>query len=1050
MAERENPNGPDTGGPQPSGTDGGSDEGLIQTFLIADIRGYTRFSQDNGDEVAGRLASRFAEVTTEVIGARGGTVLELRGDEALCIFPTTRRALRAAIDLQTRYVEETETDPTLPLPVGVGIDTGEAVPVAGGFRGRALNLAARLCGVARAGEILATREAVHMAGRMDGVHVEDRGLSSFKNIDEPVGVIRVTKEGEDPARWFAERFPPQLTPARQGSNRRKLAVVATVVVVALVAAIVPITIALRDAGPGQRIAGDALGIVDLDSGRLTGSVALESRPGEVAIGEGGVWVTLPDRGEVVEIDSETRNIRDAIPVGADPSGIAIGAGSVWVSNSESSTVSRISLDTNRVVQTIPSPGGPSGIAVGQGGVWVANSINDSVSHIDPETGKVVAIIGVGDQPVDLVLDEQGLWVANAASGNVTLVDPDSDKAALSVDVGNGPHAIAAGLDGIWVSDLLDGTVTRIDPEKKAVSQTVDIGGAPSALAVGSDFVVVSDGSPGSVFTIDPVSSSVTKIPLGSRAGGLALEDRTAWVGVRGPEVAHRGGTLTVVAPSGVLDSIDPALAYNGLSWSILALGYDGLVGVRRVGGLDGGTLVPNLALSIPAPTEGGRTYTFQLREGIRYSNGDPIEPEDFQRAIERVLAIDSAGASYYSGIVGADQCTPGDRCHLSRGIVADDTRATVTFHLVEPDPNFIYGLGLLFASPVPAGTPDTSEAIAPIPTTGPYSIEPNTDHDELVLVRNRYFVTWSARPEGFPDRIVWRFLDQDRQVGEVLSGRADLAYQLTDRVPELATSHAGQVHLAPQSGIFYMGLNTQTPPFDDVRVRRALNFAVDRGTIAALFEGRGSPTCQILPSGFPGYVPYCPYTRDPGRTWTAPDLAEARELIARSGTAGSRVVVWASPDTFPIFPVAAVSRYFVDLLNELGYDAVLKVVPKAEFVSRVFSSSQGVPMASAGWSSDYTAESGYLPPLVTCGSPFNIAQFCDRGIERRMEEALRLQLTDPLAAHELWSSTEHQIVDLAPIVPLVDRLWVVFVSERLGNYQFNPQWGPLIDQMWVR
>ena len=114
------------------------------------------------------------------------------------------------------------------------------------------------------------------------------------------------------------------------------------------------------------------------------------------------------------------------------------------------------------------------------------------------------------------------------------------------------------------------------------------------------------------------------------------------------------------------DSIDPALAYSGLSWSILALGYDGLVGVRRVGGLDGGTLVPGLALSIPEPTDGGRTYTFQLREGIRFSNGDPVEPEDFQRAIERVFATTSDGASYYSGIVEADRCTSGAPCDLSR------------------------------------------------------------------------------------------------------------------------------------------------------------------------------------------------------------------------------------------------------------------------------------------------------------------------------------------------------------------------------------------------
>ena len=477
-------------------------KGLIQTFLIADIRGYTRFSQDHGDEAAGRLAARFAEVTTEVIEARGGAVLELRGDEALSsprpaeLSPDGRRS---TYRLATFRGDRERSDTAV---AGRRRDRhGEAVPVAGGFRGRALNLAARLCGVARAGEILATREAVHMAGRMDGIHVEDRGLSSFKNIAEPVSVMRITGEGDDPARWFAERFPARSARKRRGSSRRKLAVIATVVVVALVAAIVPIV--LRNAGPMEQIAGDALGIVDIDSGRIMGSVPLESRPGEVAIGDGVVWVTLPDRGEVVEIDSETRSIRDAIPVGADPSGIAIGAGSVWVSNSGSSNISRISLDTRREVQRIPSPGGPSGIAVGQGGVWVANSINDSVSHIDPETGDVLAVIGVGDQPVDLVLDEQGLWVANAASGNVTLIDPDSDKAALSIDVGNGPHAIAAGLDGIWVSDFLDGTVTGSIRRRKASPDGL-ISEGPRA---GSPWGPTSSSCP-----MDPTAPSQRSIP----------------------------------------------------------------------------------------------------------------------------------------------------------------------------------------------------------------------------------------------------------------------------------------------------------------------------------------------------------------------------------------------------------------------------------------------------------------------------------------------------------------------------------------------------------
>ena len=96
--------------------------------------------------------------------------------------------------------------------------------------------------------------------------------------------------------------------------------------------------------------------------------------------------------------------------------------------------------------------------------------------------------------------------------------------------------------------------------------------------------------------------------------------------------------------SGWLDSLDPALAYSALTWNILSLTNDGLVGFHRVGGLEGTTLVPDLARSLPDPTDGGPTYTFQLRQGLRYSTGEPVRPEDFRRAIERVFAnLDSGG-----------------------------------------------------------------------------------------------------------------------------------------------------------------------------------------------------------------------------------------------------------------------------------------------------------------------------------------------------------------------------------------------------------------------
>ena len=154
----------------------------IRTFLIADVRGYTLFTQERGDEAAAKLAAKFADIAREVIEGRGGTLLELRGDEALCVFSSTREAIRAAVDLQQRFVEETLEQPELPLTVGIGLDAGEAVAVQGGYRGGALNLAARLCGQARAGEILASREVTHLARRLDGIRYEDRGPLTFKGI----------------------------------------------------------------------------------------------------------------------------------------------------------------------------------------------------------------------------------------------------------------------------------------------------------------------------------------------------------------------------------------------------------------------------------------------------------------------------------------------------------------------------------------------------------------------------------------------------------------------------------------------------------------------------------------------------------------------------------------------------------------------------------------------------------------------------------------------------------------------------------------------------
>lgn len=175
----------------------------IRVFLIADIRGYTMFTQEHGDEAGARLAKEFAAQVRDGVESRGGKLVELRGDEALVAFGSAREAIQAAVALQRSFVEQALQTPELPLFVGIGLDVGEAVEVEEGFRGGALNLAARLCSMAGPGEILATREIVHLARVVDGLDYSTRGEAKVKGMPDPVPVYKIAPIEDDPAELIA-------------------------------------------------------------------------------------------------------------------------------------------------------------------------------------------------------------------------------------------------------------------------------------------------------------------------------------------------------------------------------------------------------------------------------------------------------------------------------------------------------------------------------------------------------------------------------------------------------------------------------------------------------------------------------------------------------------------------------------------------------------------------------------------------------------------------------------------------------------------------------
>jgi peptide/nickel transport system substrate-binding protein len=244
-----------------------------------------------------------------------------------------------------------------------------------------------------------------------------------------------------------------------------------------------------------------------------------------------------------------------------------------------------------------------------------------------------------------------------------------------------------------------------------------------------------------------------------------------------------------------------------------------------------------------------------------------------------------------------------------------------------------------------------------------------------------------------------------------------------------------------------MFLNVRTAPFDDVRVRRALNLAADRKRLAALFGGpvTAEPACQLLPATLPGYSTRCPFTRspNPAGTWSAPDLPAARRLIAASGTGGASVRVWA--DTTKV----RVGRYFADLLHRLGYRTSLRVLPVGfDYYDAVGDPRTRAQIGWFGWLADYPTPTSFFDPVFSCPrSPDELypSQLCDRTLDRDVRQALRAGGT--AAA---WLPAERRLTQLAPAVPFATRRKVVVSSDRTGNVEQHPMWGTLLERAWVR
>jgi YVTN family beta-propeller protein len=685
--------------------------------------------------------------------------------------------------------------------------------------------------------------------------------------------------------------------------------------VALLAASVLVAVNLSRSSKGVvRVTANSVAAIDPRSDRVVGAAQVGSGPGPIAFGLGSLWVGNVDDQTVTRVDPGTLQPVKAIPVANTPTGIAVGGGSVWVatstldpfvvSTSRAASVSRIDPEFNTIASTdqldVAAPG-PVSVAAQRNGVWVAPWAG-VLTRFDPTSGRTVQRLDPHSTPGAIATGDGALWIADDVGKNVIRLDPNGGM--TSTAVGNGPSGVAVSPDGVWVTDSLDDTLERIDPDTLAVTNTIPVGHSPAGVAVGAGSVWVANSGDGTVSRIDPGTERViATITLGGSPTAVTVADRRVWVTVDArlatPSVGGAGsGTLRIDTLS-ELGPLDPALVGTYVGLEVLQATCAKLVNFPDRPGSAAFVPTPEVAASLPAVSADGRTYTFTIRPGFRFSppSNQPVTAQTFKDTIERTLnpKTKSIYVIDFTDIVGAGAYVAGKAHHIS-GVVARGR--TLTIRLVAPNPDLLARLGEPPMCAVPSDTPIDAQGVNGIPMAGPYYIASYGPRQGVVLAPNPDY--HGSRPRHFARIEVSVGISIARAIAAVTSGRADnvtlgsdanlsppqLAAE-TSRLaarygPASAAAKAGtqQYFVNPRNELVYFAFNTHRPLFADARMRQAVSYAIDRRALAALEPPYPlHPTDHYLPADMPGYsdLHAYPLTAHPA---TARTLADGRGRTA--------------------------------------------------------------------------------------------------------------------------------------------------------------------------
>jgi len=503
----------------------------------------------------------------------------------------------------------------------------------------------------------------------------------------------------------------------------------------------------------------------------------------------------------------------------------------------------------------------------------------------------------------------------------------------------------------------------------------------------------------------------------------------------------KGGTLRVNEANADFDFVDPQLAYRTDDWDMLFSTAMQLVSFPEKSGAAGSQLYPQAATAFPTVSKDGKTYTFHIRSGLKFSDGSPVTAASYQRSWERILSPKmgsplGVNLDLQNTVVGGAAFLAGKSAHIS-GITAKGQ--TLTFHLVKPNATFVSILSMQWFTAVKPNMPYSSQGLNVYPAAGPYYIKSRDPGRSTVLARNPYYK--GNRPAN-PDQIVITpNVNIDQSLLQVKAGQSD--FDLGGIPPTAASDLAnsfginkGRFFVGPTSCVNYMGMNTARAPFDNVNLRKSVNCAIDRpAQVRLLGAFAGKRTSQILVPVIPGYKPFGAYALK------GANVAKAKQVGGSAVASAPTLNVVHTTSSYSTNR-AQVAEYN---LKQVGFKVNDVPTPATNYYQVIQTKGTSYNfVTNGGWCADYFDPFDYLNVLfdgrkIQAANNNNYTYFNNGSFNAGLDKASALSGASRAAAYAKLD--QELMTKYAPVVPYLISTNRYFVSSRTKNWIYSSYFG---------